>query len=65
MIRLETGASDSWIIANINEPTLAEAKGFEQTKTQCQNIHFLAIQSDANAESFAGFWLLQEAKILK
>jgi hypothetical protein len=66
MIRLETGASDSWIIANLNDAsTLAEAKGFEQTKAQAQNIHFLAIQSDANSESFAGFWLLQEAKALK
>ncbi|MEB3311676.1 MAG: Tab2/Atab2 family RNA-binding protein [Snowella sp.] len=66
LIRLETGASDSWIIANINTPdTLAEAKGFEQTKTTAQNVHFLAIQSGPNSESFAGFWLLQELDGLK
>ncbi len=66
IIRLETGASDSWIIASLTDPnTLSEAQGFELAKTKAQNIHFLAIQSDANAESFAGFWLLQEVNTLK
>lgn len=66
LIRLDTGASDSWIIANMNDPsTLAEAKGFEQAKANAQNVHFLAIQSGPNSESFAGFWLLQEIDGLK
>ncbi len=60
-IRLETGFSDSWILANItNSQTLKEAKGFEETKQKADNIHFLAIQSDPNSESFAGFWLLKQ-----
>lgn len=61
ILRLETGASDSWILANLtNQQTLAEAKGFNEAKTKANNVHFLAIQSNPEAESFAGFWLLKE-----
>ena len=60
-LRLETGASDSWILANLtNEQTLAEAKVFNDAKKKADNVHFLAIQSTPNSESFAGFWLLKE-----
>ena len=60
-LRLETGASDSWILANLtNDRTLAEAKGFAEAKSKANNVHFLAIQSNPNSESFAGFWLLKE-----
>ena len=58
---LETGANDSWILANVKNPqTLAEAKGFEDVKQKATGVHFLAVQSSPQAESFAGFWLLQE-----
>ncbi len=58
---LETGLSDSWILADLTaSQTVAEAKGFEKTKAQAQGIHFLAIQSHPDSESFAGFWLLKE-----
>ena len=58
-ICLETGVSDSWILANIiDQPTLAEAQGFEVAKQQAKGVHFLAIQSSPESESFAGFWLL-------
>ncbi|MCL1471241.1 Tab2/Atab2 family RNA-binding protein [Argonema antarcticum] len=58
---LETGVSDRWILANIKDAaTIAEAKGFEEAKQKAQNVHFLAVQSDRQAESFAGFWLLQD-----
>jgi hypothetical protein len=60
---LETGASDSWILANIKNPqTLNEAKGFEAAKEKAEKVHFIAVQSDPNSEAFAGFWLLQELK---
>lgn len=61
---LETGASSSWILAvNIKDAyTQAEAKGFESTKQNAEGVHFLAVQSDPNSESFAGFWLLQELR---
>jgi hypothetical protein len=58
---LETGGSDRWILANIvNDQTLSEAKGFLAAKENAQQVHFLAVQSDPESESFAGFWLLKE-----
>ena len=64
-IRLETGVSDSWILANLTNPqTLAEAKGFEEAKQKANGVHFLAIQSNPKSESFSGFWLLLEQKYL-
>ena len=58
---LETGENESWILANLTDSgTQAEAQGFEATKQKAKNVHFLAVQSDPNAESFAGFWMLQQ-----
>lgn len=58
---LETGMSDRWILAALKDRALlAEAKGFELALQKAQGVHFLAVQSDPQAESFAGFWLLQE-----
>ncbi|MEC4803419.1 MAG: Tab2/Atab2 family RNA-binding protein [Jaaginema sp. PMC 1079.18] len=57
---LETGISDSWILANVTDKqTLAEAQGFEATQQQANGLHFLAIQSRPDSESFAGFWMLK------
>lgn len=59
-IIMETSLSDSWILANItDDQTLAEAKGFSSAKEKSQGVHFLAIQSSPESESFEGFWLLQ------
>lgn len=61
-VRLETGASESWILANVTNPeTLAEAKGFEAAKAKANGVHFLAVQSSPESESFAGFWLMKAA----
>ncbi|WP_013320537.1 Tab2/Atab2 family RNA-binding protein [Gloeothece verrucosa] len=61
IVRLETGVSDSWIVINVTNPQiLSEAKGFEETKKRANNVHFLAVQSSPESESFAGFWLLKE-----
>ncbi|MEO1378173.1 MAG: Tab2/Atab2 family RNA-binding protein, partial [Cyanobacteria bacterium J06635_10] len=58
---LETGATESWILANIKNPQMGtEALNFEQAKQQANGVHFIGIQSDPNSESFAGFWLLRE-----
>ncbi|MEL7036492.1 MAG: Tab2/Atab2 family RNA-binding protein [Cyanobacteria bacterium J06592_8] len=62
-IVLETGENESWILANLtDQATQAEAEQFEQAKREAKNVHFLAVQSDPNSESFAGFWMLQELK---
>ena len=59
-LRLETGLSDSWILVNLtSKATVNEAEGFETAKQKANGVHFLAIQSDPNSESFAGFWLLK------
>ncbi|WP_017319024.1 Tab2/Atab2 family RNA-binding protein [Mastigocladopsis repens] len=61
---LETGATESWILANIkNSQTLMEAKDFEQAKQKANGVHFIAVQSNPQEESFAGFWLLQEVNL--
>lgn len=64
IVRLETGASDSWILATVNDAkTISEAKGFEAKKEKAQKVHFLAIQVSPESESFTGFWLLKEEKL--
>jgi hypothetical protein len=61
---LETGASDSWVLADVKmltQPAIAsEAVGFEKLKQQANGVHFVAVQTSPSAEDFAGFWLLQE-----
>ncbi|MBD2496238.1 Tab2/Atab2 family RNA-binding protein [Nostoc sp. FACHB-280] len=61
---LETGATESWILANIKNPKiLAETQGFAEAKQKANGVHFIGIQSSPQAESFAGFWLLQEMNL--
>jgi hypothetical protein len=63
IIRLETGASDSWILANLRDSvSLQDAREFESLKQNTKNIHFLAVQTDPDVKSFAGFWLMKEAR---
>jgi len=58
---LETGATESWILANLKTPQLLTAgENFVQLKQQANGVHFICVQSDPQAQSFAGFWLLQE-----
>jgi hypothetical protein len=57
---LETGLSDSWILINLVDlEMVSEAKNFETAKQQANGVHFLAVQSAPDSESFAGFWLLK------
>ncbi len=58
-LRLEAGERDSWILLSFPEkPTLTEAEDFQRAIITAKGLHFLAIQSDPNAQSFSGFWLL-------
>ncbi|NEO45105.1 MAG: DUF1092 family protein, partial [Moorea sp. SIO4A3] len=58
---LETGANESWILANLTKSQiLAEAKSFEEAKQKANFVHFLAVQSSPTSERFAGFWLCRE-----
>lgn len=58
---LETGISDTWILANLPKPQLQqEAQAFETAKKRANGVHFLAVQANPQAEEFAGFWLMRE-----
>ncbi len=60
-ICLETGVSDSWVLANLTDSqTQAEGEGFDKAKQQANGVHFLAIQSSPESQSFEGFWLLKQ-----
>lgn len=61
---LETGVSDSWVLAVLNRaPLETEARQFEAAKQKANGVHFLAVQTDPEADRFAGFWLLQEINL--
>jgi hypothetical protein len=61
---LETGGTESWILANLRTPKLLEdAKGFEEAKQIANGVHFIGVQSDPQSQSFAGFWLLKEINL--
>lgn len=61
---LETGGTESWILANLRTPKLLEdAKGFEEAKQKANGVHFIGVQSDPQSQSFAGFWLLKEINL--
>jgi hypothetical protein len=58
---LESGASDSWILApRLSSDQQMEAARFEQRKQQAQGLHFIAVQTNPESEEFAGFWLLYD-----
>ncbi|WP_373539074.1 Tab2/Atab2 family RNA-binding protein [Chamaesiphon sp.] len=58
---LETGASESWIVARLEGTTQQEAAQFEASKQRSYGVHFIAIQASPDVEEFAGFWLLYES----
>lgn len=61
---LETGFNERWLLVNLSDAKVRqEAIGFDSAKQGAQGLHFLAVQSDRNSESFAGFWLLQELNL--
>jgi hypothetical protein len=61
---LETGGIDAWILANLTTaPLKTEAQNFEAAKAKANQIHFLAVQSNPESESFAGLWLMQQVNL--
>lgn len=63
-ILLETGATESWILASVRNPQLlTQAKNFETAKQAANGVHFIGIQDNPESEAFTGFWLLQEVKL--
>ncbi|MDX2254054.1 MAG: Tab2/Atab2 family RNA-binding protein [Pseudanabaenaceae cyanobacterium bins.39] len=64
-MQLAASADACWVLANL-QPTkdqlaIEQADAFEKAKQVSQGLHFLAIQTSAEEEHFAGFWMLKEA----
>jgi len=59
---LETGVNTRWRYANYRRTTTAnqEASDWENAKIQAGGVHFLAIQTDPDAPSCSGFWMMRE-----
>ncbi len=58
---LETGSNDTWVMASLGRPELKqEAEGFVNAKAQANQVHFVAVQSSPEDETFAGFWMMQQ-----
>ncbi len=58
---LEAGLDDRWLLATLEE---AEAGGaaaaFAAARDAAAGLQFIAVQSDAEAQRFDGFWLLRD-----
>ena len=59
---LDTGVADSWQYARFRQTKelTQEAKDWDAVKNATGGLHFLAIQTDEDAESTDGFWILQD-----
>jgi hypothetical protein len=59
---LDTGVADSWQYARFRQTKelTQEAREWEEVKRNTGGLHFLAIQTDEDAESTDGFWILQD-----
>ena len=59
---LDTGVSDSWQYARFRQTKelMKEAREWEEVKAAVNGLHFLAIQTDEDAETTDGFWILQD-----
>ncbi|CAD7705343.1 unnamed protein product [Ostreobium quekettii] len=57
---LDTGVNERYVYAAYarSEGTTAEALAWEQAKEEARGLHFLAVQSDPDAEVCSGLWLL-------
>lgn len=60
---LEAGQTDRYLIATLKKQLQREAEEFISRKQNLDGIHFLAIQSQLDAESFAGLWLLKDVEV--
>eukprot|EP00891_Asterochloris_glomerata_P003089 jgi/Astpho2/3089/e_gw1.00051.118.1_t len=62
---LETGVNQRWRYGGYRRSpeTTGEAKEWENAKKNNRGLHFLAIQSDAEAEQCEGLWLLQDKEL--
>lgn len=63
-MQLEASADAQWVLANLQAPkdkdAIVQGAAFEKAKQNSQGFHFLAVQTSADEEHFAGFWMLKK-----
>mmetsp|Transcript_16944 Transcript_16944/g.47293 ORF Transcript_16944/g.47293 Transcript_16944/m.47293 type:complete len:376 (-) Transcript_16944:86-1213(-) len=61
---LETGVNTRWRYGSYrrSKETNAESEAWQAAKQAKRGLHFLAIQSDPEAEKCDGFWMLQDSE---
>ena len=59
---LETGVAQRWQYARWRRSpqAAAEAEQWQAAKRAAAGLHFLAVQTHAEADACAGFWLMRE-----
>ena len=58
---LEAGLDDRWLVSDVAAEQVAEAQAaFADSRDRAGGLQFLAVQSDAASQHFAGFWLLRD-----
>ncbi|CAN0574706.1 unnamed protein product, partial [Ectocarpus sp. 12 AP-2014] len=59
-LALECGINTQYLVARVQGDQRKEAQGFEEAKRALGGFHFVAVQSNPDADDVAGFWLLKE-----
>jgi len=61
---LETGVNTQYQYATYRRTpsAVAEAEQWEEAKKEAGGLHFLAVQTDAEADTCTGFWMLRDYK---
>ncbi|CAN0265334.1 unnamed protein product [Ectocarpus sp. 6 AP-2014] len=62
-LALECGINTQYLVARVQGDQRKEAQGFEEAKRALGGFHFVAVQSNPDADDVAGFWLLKEVAI--
>jgi len=61
---LEVGLDTQYLLARIRTADQSlEAQLFEESKSRMQGLHFISVQSSAEAEQPDGFWLLKDTEV--
>jgi len=63
---LEVGLDTQYLLARIRTPEQQlEAELFEEGKARTEGLHFISVQTNAEAESPDGFWLLKDVEVMR
>lgn len=57
---MECGLSTRYLMARLTDAQRMEGEAFEASKAALKGLHFIGVQSSAEDDEVAGFWLLRE-----